>query len=68
MEAWRNSFGREKGLLLKRMKVFLFNCIVLKGYSSDLVLYYYNIRGLTRDRLKEEWSKSKQQKPRYPDF
>lgn len=36
------------------------------GHSVDLLLH--SLEGLTRDRLKKEWSKSVQQRSRYLDF
>lgn len=40
----------------------------LKAHSRDLVLNFHKVRGLARDRLEKDWSKSKRQRPKCPDF
>lgn len=40
----------------------------LKGHSGDLAQRSDKIQGLMRGRLKKEWPKSMQQRPRYPDL
>lgn len=39
----------------------------LKRHYSVLVLYFHIFVKLTKDTFKKEWSKSKQQRPRYPN-
>lgn len=40
----------------------------LKGHCSDVLLHFHKVGLLRRDRFEKEWAKSKQWRPRYPDF
>lgn len=42
--------------------------LILRGYSDDFVLFHKVRAVLQGADYKQEWSKFKQQRPRYPDF